>query len=103
MLLGWSMVISSLSELPFLLFSGKIFKRIPITAILIVAALASSIRWFLFSVIRNPLWILPVQLLNGLIFIVLSVTLATFINRDGPIENKSSRLISVFSGVWATT
>ncbi|MGO4276435.1 MFS transporter, partial [Paenibacillus sp. TAF58] len=90
MLLGWSMVISSLSELPFLLFSGWIFKRISISAVLIVAALASSIRWFLFTLIGNPLWILPVQLLHGLIFIVLSVTLATFINREVPPEWKAS-------------
>ncbi|WP_051253085.1 MFS transporter [Paenibacillus alginolyticus] len=90
MLLGWSMVISSLSELPFLLFSGWILKRVPISAILIVAALASSIRWFLFTLIGNPLWILPVQLLHGVIFIVLSVTLATFINREVPSEWKAS-------------
>jgi MFS transporter, PPP family, 3-phenylpropionic acid transporter len=89
-LLGWSMVISSLSEIPFLLFSGKIFKRIPISIILIVAALASSIRWFLFTVITNPFWILPVQVLHGLIFIVLFVTLATFINCEVPAEWKAS-------------
>lgn len=89
-LLGWSMVISSLSELPFLLFSGKIIKRVPISVILIVAALASSARWFLFAMIGNPYWILPVQMLHGLIFIVLSVTLATFINREVPSEWKAS-------------
>ncbi|SDM81085.1 MFS transporter, PPP family, 3-phenylpropionic acid transporter [Paenibacillus sp. yr247] len=90
MLLGWSMVISSLSELPFLLYSGKIFKRVSISVLLIVAALASSVRWFLFSVIGDPLWILPVQVLHGIIFIVLSVTLATFINREVPSEWKAS-------------
>ncbi|KIL35581.1 MFS transporter [Gordoniibacillus kamchatkensis] len=89
-LLGWSMVISSLSELPFLLLSKKIFERVPISAVLLVAALASAARWFLFSVITNPLWVLPVQALHGLIFIVLSVTLATFINREVPPEWKAS-------------
>ncbi|OCT13684.1 MFS transporter [Paenibacillus pectinilyticus] len=89
-LLGWSMVISSLSELPFLLFSAKIFKRISISMLLIIAALASTLRWFLFSQIDNPHWLLPVQLLHGLIFIVLSVTLATFINREVPPEWKAS-------------
>jgi PPP family 3-phenylpropionic acid transporter len=89
-LLGWSMVISSLSELPFLLLSGKIFKRVPIPAVLLVAAVASSVRWFLFAVIGSPGWLLPVQALHGLIFIVLSVTLATFINREVPAEWKAS-------------
>jgi PPP family 3-phenylpropionic acid transporter len=89
-LLGWSMVISSLSELPFLLLSGKIFKRVPIAAVLLVAASASSVRWFLCAAIGSPVWLLPVQALHGLIFIVLSVTLATFINREVPSEWKAS-------------
>lgn len=90
LLLGWSMVISSMSELPFLLFSGWIFKRISISMILIIAALGSAVRWFLFSIIDQPHWILPVQMLHGIIFIVLSVTLATFINREVPSEWKAS-------------
>ncbi|NOV01152.1 MFS transporter [Paenibacillus sp. LMG 31457] len=90
LMLGWSMVISSMSELPFLLFSGWIFKRVSVSVLLIVAALGSSVRWFLFSVIDQPHWILPVQLLHGVIFIVLSVTLATFINREVPAEWKAS-------------
>lgn len=89
-MLGWSMAISSLSELPFLLFSAKIYKRIPISIILLVAALASSLRWFLFSQIKVAYWLLPVQVLHGLIFIVLSVTLATIINREVPPEWKAS-------------
>ncbi|MGO4500230.1 MFS transporter [Paenibacillus sp. 2RAB27] len=89
-LLGWSMTISSLSELPFLLFSAKIFKRIPISIILLVAALASSLRWFLFSQIEVAHWLLPVQVLHGVIFIVLSVTIATIINREVPAEWKAS-------------
>lgn len=89
-LLGWSMVISSMSELPFLLFSGKILKRVPISTILIVAGLASALRWLLFSQIHEPHWILPVQSLHGVIFIVLSVTLATFINQEVPSEWKAS-------------
>ncbi|MDR6552667.1 MFS transporter [Paenibacillus qinlingensis] len=89
-MLGWSMAISSLSELPFLLFSGIIFKRVPVSVILLVAALASAFRWFLFSEIEVAYWILPVQVLHGLIFIVLSVTLATIINREVPPEWKAS-------------
>lgn len=88
--LGWSMVISSLSEIPFLLLSGKIFKRIQVHRILLVAGAASALRWFLFYVIENPYWMLPVQLLHGLIFIVLSVTMATVINREVPVELKAS-------------
>ncbi|MFC5650991.1 MFS transporter [Paenibacillus solisilvae] len=88
--LGWSMVISSLSEIPFLLLSQKIFKRIKIPHILLGAGAAAALRWYLFSAIHNPYWILPVQALHGLIFIVLSVTMATIINKEVPSELKAS-------------
>ncbi len=89
-MLGWSMVISSLSEIPFLLFSGKIFSRFKIPYILLGAAIAAALRWYLFSAIHNPYWTLPIQVLHGLIFIVLSVTMATLINKEVPNELKAS-------------
>jgi PPP family 3-phenylpropionic acid transporter len=89
-LLGWSMVISSLSELPFLLWSGWIFKRVSIPVLLLIAAFASALRWLLFAVISQPVWMLPVQVLHGAMFIVLTVTLATYINREVPAEWKAS-------------
>jgi PPP family 3-phenylpropionic acid transporter len=89
-LLGCSMVISSLSEIPFLLYSGRIMKRIRITHILLVASIATALRWFSFSLTDNPYWVLPAQVLHGLIFIVLSVTMAIYINQEVPKELKAS-------------
>ncbi|MBW7455188.1 MFS transporter [Paenibacillus sepulcri] len=88
--LGWSMVISSLSEIPFLLLSNRIFKHVKIPYILMGAGAAAALRWYLFSVIQNPYWTLPVQVLHGLIFIVLSVTMVTVINKEVPNELKAS-------------
>ncbi|TJY43573.1 MFS transporter [Cohnella pontilimi] len=88
--LGWSMVISSLSEFPFLLFSKKIFQRVKVPYILLGAGVAASIRWLLFSAVDNPFWALPVQAFHGLFFIVLSVTMANVINREVPDELKAS-------------
>jgi PPP family 3-phenylpropionic acid transporter len=87
---GWSMLISSLSEIPFLLLSVYIFKRIPIPYILLGAGVATALRWYLFSVIDDPIWVFPIQLLHGMIFIVLTVTMAIFINREVPAELKAS-------------
>ncbi|WP_246315832.1 MFS transporter [Paenibacillus foliorum] len=89
-LLGWSMVISALSEIPFLLYSGRIMKRVRITHILLVASIATALRWFAFSLSDNPYWVLPAQVLHGLIFIVLSVTMAMYINQEVPKELKAS-------------
>jgi PPP family 3-phenylpropionic acid transporter len=89
-LLGWSMVISSLSEIPFLLYANRIFERIRLTHILLVSSAATAVRWFAFSFLENPYWILPVQMLHGLMFIVLTVTMAMYINREVPKELKAS-------------
>lgn len=88
--LGWSMVISSLSEVPFLLLSHKLFQRVQTWHILLGAGTAAALRWFLFSQIHSAAWMLPAQALHGLIFIVLSVTLANVINKEVPNELKAS-------------
>ncbi|SFJ45041.1 MFS transporter, PPP family, 3-phenylpropionic acid transporter [Paenibacillus sp. UNC496MF] len=88
--LGWSMVISSLSEVPFLLLSSRIFQRIRTWHILLGAGAAAALRWYLFSAIHDPFWLLPSQALHGLIFIVLTVTLANVINKEVPSELKAS-------------
>jgi MFS transporter, PPP family, 3-phenylpropionic acid transporter len=90
LLLGWSMLISSMSEVPFLLFANKIFKYVKIPVVFMVAAVATALRWYFFSIVETPSWILPVQALHGMIFIVLTVTLATYINQEVPKELKAS-------------
>ncbi|CAG7648576.1 Multidrug resistance protein MdtG [Paenibacillus solanacearum] len=114
-LLGWSMVISSLSEIPFLLFANRLFQRVRMTHILLVSSVAAALRWFLFSFTDQPAWMLPAQVLHGLIFIVLSVTMAMYINREVPKELKASgqtlngllslgvaRIIGSFAGGFAS-
>jgi PPP family 3-phenylpropionic acid transporter len=87
---GWSMLVSSFSELPFLLLSVYIFKRVSISWILLGAGVAAALRWYLLAIIENPLWVIFTQALHGLIFIVLTVTMAIFINREVPKELKAS-------------
>lgn len=87
---GWSMLISSFSEIPFLLLSAYLFRNVPIPYILLGAGAMTALRWFLYSIVENPLWVFPIQLLHGLIFIVLTVTMAIFINREVPPELKAS-------------
>ncbi|SDD31593.1 MFS transporter, PPP family, 3-phenylpropionic acid transporter [Paenibacillus sp. UNCCL117] len=89
-LLGWSMLISSLSEIPFLLLAGKIFKKIRISWVLLVSGLATAVRWFAYSVTDSAGWLLPAQLLHGLMFIVLTVTMAIYINQEVPKSLKAS-------------
>ncbi|MBD2845353.1 MFS transporter [Paenibacillus sp. IB182496] len=87
---GWSMLVSSLSEIPFLLLSAYLFKRVRISYILLGAGIATAVRWYVYSIIENPWWMFPAQALHGVIFIVLTVTMAIVINREVPGELKAS-------------
>lgn len=87
---GWSMLVSSLSEIPFLLLSGYLFRRVPVSYILLGAGVATALRWYIYAKIENPIWMFPAQALHGLIFIVLTVTMAIVINREVPDELKAS-------------
>ena len=89
-LLGWSMLFASLSELPFLLFGHKIIERFSIPVVLVGTAFFAGLRWLLLYFVHNPYLVLPIQLLHGAIFIVLSVTLAIYINQEVPKELKAS-------------
>ncbi|MBT2658325.1 MFS transporter [Bacillus sp. ISL-18] len=89
-LLGWSMLFSSISELPFLLYGHKIIERFGIPVVLVATAFFAGLRWLFFYFVHNPYLVLPIQMLHGLIFIVLSVTLAIYINQEVPKELKAS-------------
>ncbi|XP_025206111.1 major facilitator superfamily domain-containing protein 6-like [Melanaphis sacchari] len=57
-----------IGEIPIYIMSGYILKRIGhITAFSISFAMF-SIRFFLYSIIKDPLWVLPVELTNGITF-----------------------------------
>lgn len=89
-LLGWSMVISAMSELPFLLFAHKLIKKFGIPIILLSTAFFAGLRWLLLYFVNNPYMVLPIQMLHGALFIVLTVTMAMFINEEVPKELKAS-------------
>lgn len=89
-LLGWAMFISSVSEIPFLLFADKILKKIGTRYTLLGSAAVAAVRWLILHFVSNPFIVLPLQALHGLIFIVFSFSLATYINQEVPKELRAS-------------
>ena len=89
-LLGWSMLISSASEIPFLLFADRILKKLGIRLTLIISALIISIRWVLIYFVTNIYAILFVNATHGLSFIVFAFCMATFISKNVPKELRAS-------------
>jgi PPP family 3-phenylpropionic acid transporter len=89
-MIGWSNFIAAMSETPFLLFSHVILKKIKTQQALVIAGSAAAVRWLLLGVTVSPFSILAFQLLHGLINIVVTVSLAMYINEYIPKELKSS-------------
>ena len=80
--LAWS--IASLSEIPIMLFSGKIMQRIGSKGLLTVAFVTFIIRWFLMSTVTVPVFALMLQLLHGLTFAAFLTGSVTYINARTP-------------------
>ena len=89
-MLGWAMFISAIFEVPFLLFANRIINKIGIKYALVGSGLITAVRWILLRFITNPSWILPIQMLHGLSFIVISYSMVTYINQRVPKELKAS-------------
>ena len=89
-MLGWAMLITSTSEIPFLLFADKILDRLGVKPTLVLSSLIIAIRWLLLFFVTDTYAILVVNASHGLTFIVFSFCLATFINKNVPKELRAS-------------
>jgi PPP family 3-phenylpropionic acid transporter len=95
-LIGFAWTLSSLSEIPVMLASGAIIKRVGTRGILKIAFLIYAARWLLLSLISNPVLALFVQLLHGLSFGTYIVGAVTYVNQEAP-EGLGTTAQSVFS------
>lgn len=55
-------------EIPFLFFSGWIIKRIGYWYSMALGLFVFAVRFYLYSIITNPVWILPIEISNGITF-----------------------------------
>jgi PPP family 3-phenylpropionic acid transporter len=89
-LIGWSSFISGISEIPFLFFAHIILKKLKTPLALLIAGFAAGLRWLILGISADIYVILIFQLIHGLIYIVISVSLATYINESVPKELKAT-------------
>ena len=94
--LGWA--IAALSEVPVMLLSGKIIRKIGPKGLLMIAFITFAVRWLLFSFIHTPLLALAVQLLHGLSFGAFLVGSVSYISERTP-EGLNTTALSVFNMV----
>ena len=89
-LLGLCYTISSLAEVPFLLMSNKLYERFGAGKLLITAGISVTVRWLLLGCLTNVYAVMATQLSHGWGFIVMTVTMAYYVNDHVPPELKAS-------------
>lgn len=89
-------------ELPFFFLSGWILKKIGHINAMSLVLFAFGIRFLLYSMLTDPWWCLPVELLNGLTFGIFYATMASYASIVAPpgTETTIQGLVgAIFEGV----
>ena len=89
-MLGLCYFLSAASELPFLLFSDRLFDRLGTGKLMLISAMALTIRFFILASAENMQLVIASQLLHGCGFIVMTVTMSKYVNAVVPDELKTS-------------
>ena len=66
--IGLAWALAAVTEIPVMIFSGEIMRRIGAGGLLKVAFLVYALRWLLLSFIQHPVLALSMQLLHGISF-----------------------------------
>ena len=97
-LIGAAWAVASVSEIPVMIFAGRLMQRIGTVGLLKVAFLTYAVRWLLFSFIQEPAWALAAQLLHGLSFAAFLTAGVTYLSERTP-EGLTTTAQSIFNVV----
>jgi PPP family 3-phenylpropionic acid transporter len=97
-LMGLSLTIATISELPVLFFSERLLKRWSARELLTFALLISVVRSLAYSFINIAWWVLFVQLLHGPSFSAMWVAGVSYANEIAP-KGMGATAQGLFSGV----
>jgi MFS transporter, PPP family, 3-phenylpropionic acid transporter len=82
--MGISMVVSSLSEVPILFFSNFLIQRFRAHGLLLLGLAVTGLRLVLFSLVNLPLGIVVLQSIQGLTFPIIWVAGVAYANEHSP-------------------
>jgi len=80
-LVGYGLSLQGLCELPLFYFSARIILRFGLKTTLVITVLATTIRLLLYSIIKNPVAALPVEVLHGFSWSLFWVVCVEYINK----------------------
>lgn len=89
-LLGWSNLISALAEIPFLLLGDRVYRRFGAAPVIAAASAALGVRWLLVGLASSPAALLASQVLHGVGYIAVALSMALFLNEVAPEHLRAS-------------
>ena len=88
--IGWSFSAGVAAEVVFWMFSRPILERVGTRGLLVTAAGAAAVRWWLYALAREPWSFLAISLLHALTFAAFHVAGVSLVDRITPPTLKSS-------------
>jgi PPP family 3-phenylpropionic acid transporter len=82
--IGMAWAVASISEIPVMIYAGHIMRRMSASGLLKLSFAVYALRWLIFSFIRDPLWAVAMQLLQGLSFAAFLTAGVTYLNERTP-------------------
>ena len=80
-LIGLIVSLQALLEVPMMMLAPYLLTRFSMRVLILLGAVVMPIRWLLYAFIKEPLWILPTQLLNGVSVVSFFVVAVAFVDQ----------------------
>ncbi|KAJ8028162.1 Major facilitator superfamily domain-containing protein 6 [Holothuria leucospilota] len=84
LVMGLTLTFTCLSEIPFMFISGRLLKFFGHETVFSIALFCYCLRFFLYSILKNPWLILPIELLHGICFGALWPAATSFADKIAP-------------------
>ncbi|XP_022099002.1 major facilitator superfamily domain-containing protein 6-like [Acanthaster planci] len=84
MLMGLTLTVNCISEVPFLFFAGRIIKRITYIGVAYLTLLCYAVRFLGYSLINNAWLVLPFELLHGFTYGAFWAACTSFASANAP-------------------
>jgi PPP family 3-phenylpropionic acid transporter len=89
-IVGWSWMVSALSEVPIFFLLSKYGHRYKELPLLIISCFVYVIRFTLMSQVTNPLWVIAIQAMHSISFGIFLFTVIRYIQRIIPDEYRAT-------------
>jgi MFS transporter, PPP family, 3-phenylpropionic acid transporter len=103
-IVGYGLALQGLCELPLFYFSAKIINYFGLKKTLLITLLATALRMWLYSIVKNPQWALCIEMLHGISWSLFWVVCVDFVNKLVKDEWKAtgqSILYAAYFGIGA--